>query len=112
MATIVIGDDIALAITLKKNNATFDIDSTSTVTVQFIDKDTDLSMLTSDVDVPEANQGSDWPNSVIVIEVPSATSLGLEEGEALIEIQVDDDVNTTGKTTWFADITIEGHTIP
>jgi len=58
--------------------------------------------------VPEANTGSDWPNSLVVVEFTSAvTDLITRTGPAQLEIQV----NCSGKLTWFVSIDIEKGTI-
>lgn len=112
MATIVTGDDISLAITLKKNNATFAIDSSATILANFVDTSTNQPMLATDEPILEAASGSDWPNSLVVLELTSAKSDTLTAGTARLEIQVDDDVNSNGKTTWFTTVTIKADTIP
>jgi len=107
MSEIVTGDDITLVTTLTKNKLTFIIDTLAVVKASVITKDK-TTILISETAVLEAATGSDWANSLIIVEFISAqTTLITQYGGALLEIQVDDG----GKTTWFVSIEIEQGTI-
>jgi len=105
---IVSGDDTAISITLKKNNATFDIPTaTATVTAAVISTDKRTQYITG-TSVISSTQGSDWPNSLVVVEFTSTQTSTLPTGGALVEVQVEDN----GKLTWFGSIKMTGDTIP
>jgi len=107
MSVIVTGDDVALPITLKKDNAVFAIDAGATVKASLISADR-TAVLIAPVTCSNVAIGTDWPNSLVVVEFSSAeTSAITTAGTALIEIQVDDG----GKNTWFVSVDIEIGTI-
>ena len=99
-AKITSGDDITLPVTLKDGGSVYPVDSGATVEASLINPSSWTSIL-GPVQVLEAEPGSDWPNGVIVIKIPSATSDALSEHhkrEVTAEVQVNDP--TDGKTTW------------
>ena len=103
---IVSGDDTAITITLKKDDATFDIPLTSTVTAAVISTDKRTQYI-ADTSVLSGTSGSDWPNSLVIVEFTSAQTSTIPSGGALVEVQVDDN----GKLTWFGSIKMTGDTI-
>ena len=104
MATpiLVTGDDLSIAVTLKKNDLTFDIPIASTVTAKLVS--TNHSTVYSAEAVQfSTTPGADWSNSLVVVEfAPADTASITYQGKALLEIQVDDN----GKRTWFATVKI------
>jgi hypothetical protein len=103
---IVTGDDVAISCTLKKNGATFTIDPGATVEASLIQTDHETVLLAP---VAQSNgaAGADWANSLVVVEFTSSQTDIAFTGSALLEIQVDD----SGKTTFFAGITMVAGTI-
>ena len=59
MTTLVTGDDISIPCTLKKDSATFSIDTGATVNARLISKDHKTS-LTSSVTLDHTTSGADW----------------------------------------------------
>lgn len=107
LASIVTGDDAVLPVELKKDEASFVIDSSATIKAAVVSKNK-KTVLIPVVDVLESNTGSVWPSSLVVVQFTSAqTSAITRYGEAILEIQVDDG----GKITWFAPVQIEQGTI-
>lgn len=101
-AQLVIGDDASIGIILKRNKATFNIDSGATVKGQVTSMDHKY-VYTSELTALSTDTGADWPNSLVVFPISSTvTSLITYTGMALVEIQVDDG----GKTTFFAELEI------
>lgn len=111
MAYIVRGDDIVVTIQLYKDNAVYAIDSAAVIKANVLDEN-GFKMLTDEITLGSADAGADWPNSLVTIIIPEAKSLTLaKDDEAKFEIQVDDSVNTVGKTTTFVPIEVKEHTI-
>lgn len=107
MAALVTGDDIVIEQTLKKNNATFAIDSGATIKASLITRDKE-TILVAPVTVLEATTGSDWANSKIIILFAEADTATLTNfGPIFLEIQVDDG----GKLTWFVKAELSQGTI-
>lgn len=106
-ATIVTGDGATLPITLKKDGATFAIDSGATVQASIITTAHD-AVLAGPVAVLEATPGSDWANSLVVVVFSEADTDSLPEGLVAVEIQVDDN----GKNTWFPSSRVIIGTVP
>lgn len=99
---IVTGDDVALSVTLKKDNSTFDIDSSATIHAAIV-SETRSQLLLDAVVQSNSASGADWDNSLVIIEFSSTeTSNITTAGRALLEIQVDDN----GKQTWFVSVRI------
>lgn len=98
---LVTGDDISLPVTLKKNGATFAIDSGATVVGQLVSRD---RKKTYTEEVSQSNAApADWTNSLVDITFLSVHTADItEQGPALLEIQVDDG----GKRTWFVAVNI------
>jgi len=95
-ANIVTGDNVVVPVTLKKNGVVFDM-SGATVKVRLISTDHE-SVYTGEITQNEAATGADWANSLVILELAPADTSGISfQGNALIEIQVDQN----GKTTWF-----------
>ena len=114
MATpkLVTGDDIDLVVTLKKNNSTFAIDATATVTAALVNS-TRTETYTLPITQDEAAVGADWANSLLIISFAEADTLPMTyQGSALLEIQVEDDVNSSGKTTFFSKVLIVNGQLP
>lgn len=89
------GDDSSLPATLKKDGAVFNIDPGATVRAALIDPDYSKK-LTDVVNVSNATPGSDWANSLLIVEFTSAQTTGVRPGEVILEVEVDDG----GKLTW------------
>ena len=107
MSELVTGDDVAIPVTLRKDGATFSIDSGATIKASLISYAKDEIFITPQ-DVAEGTAGSDWANSLVIVEFVSADTLAIPQtGKAKIEIQVDDG----GKLTWFTTIDVELGTI-
>lgn len=99
---IVTGDDVLLYVTLKKNGATFAIDTGATVQARIINQHTTTN-LTDAVEQVSTTAGADWDNSLVAVIFDSATTATIAKaGPARLEIQVDDG----GKRTWFVNINI------
>ncbi|PUB82382.1 MAG: hypothetical protein DBP02_15120 [gamma proteobacterium symbiont of Ctena orbiculata] len=95
---IVTGDDVELAVTLKKAGATFDM-AGATIHARIVKKD-NSGVITASVEQSEAANGADWANSRLILEIPTTETSGITyQGPALIEIQVNDGK----KRTWFID---------
>ena len=111
MSVIVTGDDANLPVELHKDGVTFPIASTATVKAAVTTSDKKTIIL-APVNVIEAAVGSDWTTSLVIVQFDSTSTGAITRlGKALLEIQVDDTDNTTGKTTWFADVSIVKGTI-
>jgi len=91
------GDDRSLEIVLKKQNATFAIDSSAVIKASFTNRATKIVEL-ADVPITEVS-GSDWANSLIVLQLTSAQTSGLTLGSYEMDIQVNDG----GEVTFFLD---------
>jgi hypothetical protein len=105
--TIVTGDDVAISSTLKRNGSTFLISPTATVSASLIKTD-HSTILLGPVDQVSTASGADWSNSLVIVEFTSAQTGAITyTGEALLEVQVND----SGKTTFFAVISIIAGTI-
>ena len=107
MIEITAGDDITIPVTLKKNGATFAIDSAATINAAIVDVDVQ-NLLSSVVTVNKSAAGTDLANSLIQVSFTSAQTAGVRPGNAKIEIQVDD----SGKTTWHLDCIFKRGIIP
>ena len=109
MPLITTGDDVAIPVTLRKNGQTFAIGAEASVRAVLVPLSRSHA-LCDPVETDSSVPGSDWAHSLVVIEIPSAVSLGIEVpdgGRALLEIQVDDG----GKTTWTAPVSLARGTL-
>ena len=107
MSVIVTGDDVALPVTLKKDNSTFSIDAGATVQAALVSLDRS-TVLAGPVTCSNVATGADWVNSLVIVEINSTLTGAITSyGGALLEIQVDDN----GKLTWFVSVDIEKGTI-
>ena len=105
--TRVPGDDVSLAVTLKKNGATFNISSGASVTASVVTTD-HQTVLIAETAQSDGTSGADWANSLVIVEFTEAlTEVVTDAGSANLEVQVDDG----GKLTWFGDIEIKIGTI-
>lgn len=105
-ADITTGDDVAIGITLKKDGAIFAINTSADVKAALISQNKRETHINA-VSVSNAAPGSDWDKSLVVVEFNSASTSAIPPGDALIELQVDDN----GKLTWFVTVSIEKGTI-
>ena len=106
---IVTGDNVALAVTLKKNGVVFIIDPAATVKAALVSTD-HRTAYTDPLAQAEATPGADWSASLVMVEIPgTATEAITYQGLALIEIQI-----TAGgvNTTWFVPVKIIRGQIP
>ncbi len=86
-------EDISLALTLTDEGETFDIDSGATITAMFRQNDVSIS---GTVTVLESAVGSDWNNSLIIVEFTDVEAGNITAtGEANLEVLVDDTVKST-----------------
>lgn len=107
MSVIVTGDDVALPVTLKKDNATFTIDPGATVKASIVSLDR-ATILIAEVILSNIAAGADWANSLVVVEFSSVETGGvIGYDPCLLEIQVDDG----GKLTWFVNLDMVKGTI-
>lgn len=107
-AKITIGNDVAVAVQLKRNELPFVIPGTATVkaVLTTLDKKYQLSSI---VTCAELESGADWSTSLVVAVFSSAVTALIEyTGMAYIEVQVTD----AGKTTFTADVEILAASIP
>ena len=106
-AIIVIGNDVPLAVQIKRNKATFVIDPGATVKGIITSLDHNYTY-TAEFTASNAAVGADWATSLVVFDLTSAqTAVITYTGIALVEIQVNDG----GKSTFFADVEIIKGTI-
>lgn len=106
-AQIVIGDDVPLSVTLKRNKVTFNIPGTATIKGVVTSMDHKYAYTTV-LTAAEGATGADWANSLVVFDISSTeTGVMTYTGMALIEVQVDDD----GKSTFFAEVEVLQGTI-
>lgn len=99
--TIITGDDVSLAVTLKKNGATFNM-SGATVKAALVASDHSVAY-TEAVAQSSGTSGANWAASLVVVVLSAAATALLDyQGNALLEIQVDDGT----KTTWFVAVEI------
>lgn len=109
---LVLGDDWAIPVTLRVGDApmTFAIDSSAIIKARIIGKK-HCETLTDVVDVLEAAVGSDWANSKVVVEIPSAINGVIEiQGAAVLEVQVND-ATGIGIQTFFGAVSLLRGTI-
>ena len=105
---IVTGDDITFPTVLRKKAAgatvytTFVIDAGATIVARLVSTDKE-SVYTPEITQITVQAGADLNNSLIIIKFTSAQTIGITfQGNALLEIQVDD----AGKLTWFTPVKI------
>jgi len=107
MTVIVSGYDAELPITLKKDKATFAINTSATVKASLISVDRNTVFI-APVACGHTANGADWANSLVIVKFPKASTSALTDfGTALIEIHVDDSITLP----WFVSIDIEKGTI-
>lgn len=96
--TLVTGDDLLIAQTLKKNGATFDMTAATEVKSRLLVEKTKAPLTDA---VVQTNTGSaNWSASLVHHLFPSALTADLTyEGPVILETQV---VLASKKTTWFA----------
>lgn len=102
---LVTGDDSTYEVQLTKNGENFRIASNAIVQASLVDKER-KNILIDPVTINENDSGNDWINSLIVVRFNSTDtnaipSSAIQDKSALLEIQVDDTVQSNGKTTWF-----------
>lgn len=105
IATIVTGYDAHLTITLTKDDATFAIDPLATVKAALVSTDR-LTTILPFVTSSYSEAGADWAKSLIIVNFPDTETINISDfGDALLEIQVDDQI----KLPWYIDAdVIEG----
>jgi len=95
--TITTGYTFSVPVTLKKNGVTFNIPVAAIVKAAVIRADRTAKLLDA-VTLSSAAVGSDWANSLVIVEFSEVQTAQLTKPEAVkIEIQVDD----AGKLPWF-----------
>jgi len=105
---LVTGDDISLPVTLKKNGATFDINTSATVYAMLVNK-TRTTELTEPIAQVSSTSGANWANSLVVVELSSEDTIEIDASQsALLEIQVND----SGRRTWFVTVNLVKGFIP
>lgn len=99
---VVTGDDIAIAVTLKRNGAVFAINPGATVKARLVDVDHE-NAYTAEVAQSSSAPGADWSVSLVSVQfAPADTTTITYQGLAKLEIQVDDAI----KSTWFVPVVI------
>ena len=105
---IVTGDDITFPTILRKKISgasvytTFVINASAVIAARLVSSDKE-SAYTPEIAQITVQAGVDLPNSTIIIKFTSAETIGITfQGNALLEIQVDDG----GKLTWFTAVKI------
>lgn len=99
MFVIVLGDDSGLNLTLKKNKKTFAISADAVINASIVNVD-HSEVLAGPITIDKSVPGTNLDQSLIVVEFTGAeTESILAEGDALIEVQVDD----VKKKTWFVE---------
>lgn len=102
MTVLVAGDDAVFAVTLKKDNAVFSIDSSAVVKAAVISQDR-TRVLCGPVVCSNTSLGANWPSSLVMVLFPSnLTSTITQDKAGILEIEVNDG----GKLTWFSDLRI------
>lgn len=100
--SLVTGDDIAIPVTLTKDDATFVIDECAIVKAAIVDID-HTEVLAGPVTLDHSTAGSEWAQSTVMVTFESAdTAAVTASGPAYVEVQVND----AGKLTWFAPVLI------
>lgn len=100
---LVTGDDISMAVTLKKDGVTFTINPAADVKASLVSLD-HTTVYSDPVAQSSAASGADWANSLVTIQLPEANTLNMTyQGPALLEVQVND---TGGKVTFFTPVNI------
>ena len=98
MNRIVVGDDIRIIINLTKDGDTFDIDTDAIVEMVLT---TDGEIVLGPIAAISTEDDADWTISKIVFIMTSTDTEELTPNtKATIEVQIDDPVNSDGKTTW------------
>ena len=98
--SLVIGDDMAIPVTLTKDDATFSIDSCAEVKAAIVDIDR-ASILAGPVTLDCSAPGAEWAQSKVMVTFASADTADVTDtGAAYLEVQVNDG----GKLTWFTPI--------
>jgi hypothetical protein len=96
-AIIVTGDDAVVFVALKKNGSAFVINPGATVQGAIVSSDRS-AILAGPVASLSSMAGANWNISLVAIEMSSSiTDAIASQGNALLEVQVDD----SGKLTWF-----------
>lgn len=94
---IITGDNVALAVTLKKNGATFTISGSDTVKAMLVSTANNASY-TSAISQSSSAYGADWANSLVMVEFAGSDTESITfQGLAKLEIQV----TQSGKNTTF-----------
>jgi hypothetical protein len=107
---IVTGDNVALAVTLKRDGAVFAIDALDTVQAALVSTDHKTAYTAEPISQSDAAPGADWDESLVIVEIPgTATEAITYQGLALLEIQI-----TAGgvNTTFFVPVKIIKGLIP
>lgn len=92
---LVTGDDNVIDIQLKRNGKAFAVTSGAVVRAMVIHQQ--LKTAVGPVTCFPGTAGADWGNGIIVIEFDAASSLAMELGQSILEIEVADG----GKVTTF-----------
>lgn len=104
--TIVTGDDFIVPVQLYKNDLTFAIGGAAVVKARLVSQNHETP-LTDEETQSSATSGATWGTSLVVVTLASGLTAGVvPQGDALLEIQVND----SGKLTWFIPVIIvKGH---
>ncbi len=98
MLEVFTGDDWSIIMTLKKDGVAFDVSASTEILASIVSDDqNDPSTIVSAVPCLIGATGADWPNGVVAIEIPNATTTPLEAREAWVELQITLD---SKKQTW------------
>lgn len=88
------GDDISIPIRLKKQGKTFNIPLSAEVKAA-LTHERNQEILGDVKVVNSSSQGSDWANSLVVVEYTAAETFDWDDGKLFIEVKVNDGQVTT-----------------
>lgn len=95
------GDDLEIPVTIKKDGNPVSIDTGATIKAAFVSKD-GRELISPVVTCSSTATGADWPNGIVIVSMGSSDSSKIKvpkNGLAQLEVEIDDNVNSTGKLT-------------
>ena len=102
---IVTGDDILLPNTIIKDKIVVPIDAGATVKCRLVSLDQSVAY-SSEVTQLVSQAGSDWPNGLIVVNLPSANTLeildvaDIDWNKGVLPAKLETQIDDGGKLTW------------
>jgi len=101
--TIITGDDVNIAVTLTKNNASFTITGGGIVKARLVAAN-HCTSYSSEVTQSRITAGADWANALVIVVFPASSfNPSVPQGPALLEVQVED---SSTKLTWFVPVSV------